>query len=76
MQMVGPTGEADAVHEYSCEAGPEGEVDPNEAARKAQLNSTDYTDQNNIVASGDPSIGINTVKSVKSKKNRSERSSS
>ncbi|KAK4507609.1 hypothetical protein PRZ48_001344 [Zasmidium cellare] len=53
--------------------GPEGEVDPNEAARKAQLNSTDYTDQNNIVASGDPSIGINTVKSVKSKKIATEK---
>lgn len=42
------------------------DVDPAEAARNAQLDSTDYTDQN-VVASGQEP-GHNTVKGVKSKK--------
>lgn len=44
------------------------EVDPSDANQNAQLNSTDYTDPNNVVTSGDPSANPNTVKSVKSKK--------
>ena len=44
------------------------EVDPNDANQNVNLNSTDYTDPNNVVTSGDPSANPNTVKSVKSKK--------
>lgn len=61
------------MYESLCRVAGDAEIDPNEAASKAHLNSTDYTDQNNIVTSGDPTVGINTVKSVKNKKIATER---
>ncbi|KAK4634038.1 DNA-directed RNA polymerases I, II, and III subunit RPABC2 [Fulvia fulva] len=60
--------EQDAVENYDVEANGDMEVDPSDANQNAQLNSTDYTDPNNVVTSGDPSANPNTVKSVKSKK--------
>ncbi|EME49432.1 hypothetical protein DOTSEDRAFT_68260 [Dothistroma septosporum NZE10] len=60
--------EQDAVENYDADANGDMDVDPNDAAQNAQLNSTDYTDPNNVVTSGDPSANPNTVKSVKSKK--------
>lgn len=50
------------------------DIDPNEATQNAQLNSTDYTDPNNIVASGDQAgPGANTVKGIKNKKIANEK---
>lgn len=65
--------DAGAMYQCLCWTAGDAEIDPNEAASKAQLNSADYTDQNNIVASGDPTIGINTVKSVKNKRIATEK---